>query len=69
MNIRLLIEIANVCLATFPPLLGFYGVWPTFTQWLFQNPARAWLLGFALGLAFAMAGIVSAISTSPGEHK
>jgi len=69
MNIRLLIETANVCLAAFPPLVGFYGVWPALTQLLLQDPARACLFGFALGLAFAVAGIVSAISTSPGEHK
>lgn len=69
MTKRLLIETANVCLAAFPPLVGFYGVWPAFTQWLLQYPARAFLLAFALSLAFAVAGIVSAISTSPGEHK
>lgn len=50
MNKSLLIETANVCLAAFPPLVGFYGVCPAFTQWFLQDQARAFLLGFALGL-------------------
>lgn len=65
----LIIATANICLATFPPLVGFYGVWPAFTQWLLRDPARACVLGLVLGRAYAAAGIVSAISTSPGEHK
>lgn len=69
MNKRLLIETANFCLAALPPLVGLYGVWPAFPQWLLQDQDRAVLLGFALGLALAVADIVSAISTSPGEHK
>lgn len=69
MNDRQLFATANFCFAAFPPLVGLYGVWPAFTQWLLQYPASACLLGFALGLAFTVPGIVSAISTSPGEHK
>jgi len=69
MNKSLLIETANVCLAAFPPLVGFYGVCPAFTQWFLQDQARAFLLGFGLSLAFAVSGIVFAISTLPGEHK
>lgn len=69
MKKRQIFATANFCLATSPPHVGFYGVWPAFTQWLLQYPAGAFLFAFALGLAFAAAGIVFAISTSPGEHK
>ncbi|TAM79764.1 MAG: hypothetical protein EPN47_18390 [Acidobacteria bacterium] len=69
MNERQLFATATFCFATFPPLVGFYGVWPAFTQWLLQYPARAFMPAFAFSLAFAVAGTVSAISTSPGEHK
>jgi formate hydrogenlyase subunit 3/multisubunit Na+/H+ antiporter MnhD subunit len=69
MRKRQILVATTVSLCTFPPLVGFYGVWPAFAQLLPQEPARAFFLGFALGFAFAVLGIVFAISTSPGEQK
>ncbi len=69
MNKRQLFPAGNVCLCAFPPLVGFYGAWPTFARWLPHEPASAFLFGFVLGFAFAVPAIVLGISISPGEQK
>ncbi len=69
MKRRQLFAATNMSFCTFPPLIGFYGAWPEFAGLLPQDPARAFFIGFALGFALAVSGIVLAISTSPGDQK
>lgn len=67
MRKRHLFNATHVCLGAIPLPVGFCSLWQTLVPIIPQDPAKAFLLGFILGLGIALPGILFAISISPGE--
>jgi hypothetical protein len=67
MNKRRIIALANICLCTFPPLVGFYGVSGAIGPLVPQDSARAFFVGLVTGLSFGLLAVYLAFSISPGE--